>query len=137
MIPSHEPAGIIELVGSQCSKDWHVGDRVGALNFKHSCGHCRGCTLTQRNAKQLDPRFCDRRETAGFHHDGAFADYLVADPDTMIRLPPSLPMNQAAPLMCAGATIWGSLEKVTVGLVPGNTIAIIGIGGLGHLGIQL
>lgn len=61
---------------------------------------------------------------------------MVADPETTVLLPASISLEQAAPLMCAGATVWGSLEKATADLQPGDTVAIIGIGGLGHLGIQ-
>ncbi|KAL0932479.1 putative alcohol dehydrogenase [Colletotrichum truncatum] len=136
MIPSHEPAGVIVQIGTECSPEWKIGDRVGALNFKNSCGKCSGCGLVRRTSTQLDPRFCDKRETAGFQHDGAFAEYLAVDPETTVRLPSSLPFDQAAPLMCAGATVWGSLERATSGLSPGETVAIIGIGGLGHLGLQ-
>lgn len=136
MIPSHEPAGVIVQVGASCGGDWKVGDRVGALNFKNSCGSCSGCGLTKRTRNRLDPRFCDNRETAGFQHDGAFAEYLAIDPETTVRLPPSLPFDQAAPLMCAGATVWGSLERATAGLSPREPVAIIGIGGLGFLGLQ-
>lgn len=136
MIPSHEPAGIIVQVGASCSSDWKIGDRVGALNFKNSCGKCSGCELTKRTSDKLDPRFCDNRETAGFQHDGAFAEYLAIDPETTVRLPPSLSFDQAAPLMCAGATVWGSLERATAGLSPGEPVAIVGIGGLGSLGLQ-
>ncbi|KAI3395895.1 hypothetical protein diail_680 [Diaporthe ilicicola] len=136
MIPSHEPAGVIVQVGVDCSKSWKIGDRVGALNFKNSCGSCSGCGLAKRTSGKLDPRFCDNRETAGFQHDGAFAEYLAIDPETTVHLPPSLPFDQAAPLMCAGATVWGSLERATAGLSPGETVAIVGIGGLGSLGLQ-
>ncbi|OLN87431.1 Alcohol dehydrogenase 6 [Colletotrichum chlorophyti] len=136
MIPSHEPAGVIVQVGAHCTGDWRIGDRVGALNFKNSCGQCTGCGLARRTNNQLDPRFCDKRETAGFQHDGAFAEYLAIDPETTVRLPSSLSFNQAAPLMCAGATVWGSLERVTAGLSHGETVAIVGIGGLGFLGLQ-
>ncbi|KAF6832967.1 putative alcohol dehydrogenase [Colletotrichum musicola] len=136
MIPSHEPAGTLAMVGPKCSADWEVGERVGALNFKNSCARCSGCGLAARTSKRLDPRFCEKRETAGFQHDGAFAEYLVVDPETTVRLPPSLSFDQAAPLMCAGATVWGSLERATAGLNSGETVAIVGIGGLGHLGLQ-
>lgn len=136
LTPSHEPAGVIVQVGAACQGDWNLGDRVGVLNFKNSCGHCSGCGLAQRSHQQLDPRFCDKRETAGFQHDGAFADFLVADPMTTVRMPDSLSFAQAAPLMCAGATVWGSLERATSSLSPGDTVAIVGVGGLGHLGLQ-
>lgn len=107
MIPSHEPAGVIVQVGAQALGSWQVGDRVGVLNFKNACGSCSGCGLSKRTLQEpgregLDPRFCDRRETAGFQHDGAFAEYMVADPATTVKLPDALLLEQAAPLMCAG-----------------------------------
>lgn len=136
MVPSHEPAGVVVQVGSECGEKWAVGDRVGVLNFKNACGSCSGCGLTRREKGHLDPRFCDRRETAGFHHDGAFAKFLAADPNTTVKLPDSLSYEQAAPLMCAGATVWGSLERATATLRPGDTVSVVGIGGLGHLGLQ-
>lgn len=142
MIPSHEPAGVVVRVGAKCENGkWKVGDRVGALNFKNACGACTGCGLARRTnrgegSQRLDPRFCDNRETAGFQHDGAFAEYLAADPETTVRLPDSLSFDQAAPLMCAGATVWASLEKATAGLNHGEPVAVVGIGGLGFLGVQ-
>ncbi|KAJ1331030.1 propanol-preferring alcohol dehydrogenase [Microdochium nivale] len=161
LIPSHEPAGIVVQKGSACGGhdgdgSFSIGDRVGVLNFKNACGSCTGCGMswrrrrrnssngrqkqperTERQQPQLDPRWCDRREMAGFKHNGAFAEYMVADPNTTVKLPDGLSFEQAAPLMCAGATVWGALEKATAGLPHGETVAIIGIGGLGHLGVQL
>ncbi|GJD05215.1 alcohol dehydrogenase GroES-like domain-containing protein [Colletotrichum higginsianum] len=136
MIASHEPSGVVVQIGKGCSSEWKIGDRVGALNFKNSCGQCSGCGLAKRTRNRLDPRFCEKRETAGFQHDGAFSEYLAVDPETTVRLPSSLPFDQAAPLMCAGATVWGSLEGATASLSPGDTVAIVGIGGLGFLGLQ-
>lgn len=136
MIPSHEPAGAVVQVGSKCGKEWALGDRVGVLNFKNSCGSCPGCGLTRRERGHLDPRFCEHREAAGFQHHGAFAEFMVADPETTVKLPDSLSNEQAAPLMCAGATVWGALERATAMLRPGDTVSIVGIGGLGHLGLQ-
>jgi D-arabinose 1-dehydrogenase-like Zn-dependent alcohol dehydrogenase len=136
LIPSHEIAGVVAATGSSYKGKFKVGDRVGLLNFKHACGTCPGCSLRKRTSKPSDPRFCDNRETAGFLHDGGFADYAVGDPETTVHLPDSMPFEQAAPLMCAGATVWGSLERATEGLSEGETVAIVGIGGLGHLGVQ-
>jgi D-arabinose 1-dehydrogenase-like Zn-dependent alcohol dehydrogenase len=102
IIPSHEPAGVVVQVGSSCSGSWKVGDRVGVLNFKNACTQCVGCSLSKKRYNNFDPRFCDKRETAGFQHDGAFAQYLAADPETTVLLPSSLSFEQAAPLMCAG-----------------------------------
>lgn len=136
LIPSHEGAGTIAQLGPDYKGDLQVGDRVGTLNFKHACGSCINCSLISSKGEELDPRFCDNRETAGFQHDGVFADYFVTDPAVTMKLPTSLSFSQAAPLMCAGATVWGSLEKATAGLDKGGAVAIIGIGGLGHLGVQ-
>lgn len=136
LIASHEPSGVVAELGPDYRGNLRVGDRVGALNFKHACSSCAGCSLTLRMSNRLDPRFCEKREMAGFHHDGAFADFMIADPATIVKLPASLEHEQAAPLMCAGATVWGSLERATTGLQPGETVAIVGIGGLGHLGVQ-
>ncbi|KAI1341689.1 amidase signature domain-containing protein [Xylariaceae sp. FL0016] len=136
LIPSHEPAGVIVEVGAKCKGNFQVGDRVGVLNFKKACTECTGCGLSKREYGYYEPRYCDNREMAGFQHDGAFAEFMTADPETTVLLPRSLSFEQAAPLMCAGATVWGALEKATAGLAPGDSIAIVGVGGLGHLGVQ-
>ncbi|KAI7098127.1 GroES-like protein [Hortaea werneckii] len=136
LIPSHEIAGVVVDVGKNCDDRLRLGDRVGMLNFKHACGVCAGCRASQARGNTRDPRFCEARETAGFYHDGGFAEYVAADPTTTLKLPESVGLNQAAPLMCAGATVWGSLERKTAGLREGDTVAIVGIGGLGHLGLQ-
>lgn len=104
MIPSHEPAGKIVEVGSKVTGTWKVGDRVGVLNFKNACGTCVGCKQHRRKAARPDPRFCQKRQMAGFKHDGAFADYMVADPDTTVHLPDGVSYEQGAPLMCAGVS---------------------------------
>jgi D-arabinose 1-dehydrogenase-like Zn-dependent alcohol dehydrogenase len=104
MIPSHEPAGRITQIGSKVVGSWKVGDRVGVLNFKNACGRCVGCQQHTRRSSRPDPRFCQRREMAGFKHDGAFAQYMLADPNTTIRLPSEVSYEQGAPLMCAGVS---------------------------------
>lgn len=101
MIPSHEPAGVVVQVGEDAER-WKVGDRVGVLNFKNACSQCPDCISTQRRYRTVDPRFCRQREAAGFQHDGAFAEYLVADAATTVALPDSMSFEQAAPLLCAG-----------------------------------
>ncbi|RTE73528.1 hypothetical protein BHE90_012044 [Fusarium euwallaceae] len=137
IIPSHEPAGVVVQVGAQCNGSWKVGDRVGVLNFKKACTRCTGCLLSKKRYNgTFDPRYCENREMAGFKDDGCLAEYMVADPATTILLPDGLSFDQAAPLMCAGATVWGALEKATKDLEPNATVAIIGIGGLGYLGLQ-
>ncbi|KAF2017925.1 alcohol dehydrogenase GroES-like domain-containing protein [Aaosphaeria arxii CBS 175.79] len=137
MIPSHEPAGRIVKVGSQVQDSWKVGDRVGVLNFKNACRTCVGCLQHLRRHSKTDPRFCQRRQMAGFKHDGAFAQYMLADPETTIPLPDGISFEQGAPLMCAGATAWGALQKLLPDVQPGEAVAVAGIGGVGHLAIQL
>lgn len=102
MIPSHEPAGVIIQIGDEAAKSWKIGDRVGVLNFKNACSKCSDCISTQKRSGTLDARFCRHRETAGFYHDGAFAEYIVADAATTVALPDSVSFEQAAPLLCAG-----------------------------------
>lgn len=102
MIPSHEPAGKIVKVGSSVEGSWKVGDRVGVLNFKKACGECTGCRQEWRKGNREDPRFCQKREMAGFKHDGAFAQFMLADPKTTVHLPDKVSYVQGAPLMCAG-----------------------------------
>lgn len=111
MIPSHEPAGKIAKIGSKVNGRWQVGDRVGVLNFKNACKSCAGCRQHQRRTTRPDSRFCEKREMAGFRHDGAFAQFMVADPETTVHLPEDVSFEQGAPLMCAGVSaraIWGS-----------------------------
>ncbi|KAF1973726.1 GroES-like protein [Bimuria novae-zelandiae CBS 107.79] len=136
MIPLHEPAGKIFQVGSKANGSWKVGDRVGLLNIKKACGECVGCRQYIRRKGRTDPRFCEKREVAGFKHDSAFAEYVIADPATIVHLPDEIPYEQGAPLMCAGATVWGALQKLKPEVQSGEAVAIVSIGGLGQLGIQ-
>lgn len=102
MIPSHEPAGVVAQVGDEAAHSWRIGDRVGVLNFKNICSRCPDCISTLKRSGVLDPRFCRQRVTAGFYHDGAFAEYIVADSATTVALPEPVSFEQAAPLLCAG-----------------------------------
>ena len=104
MIPSHEPAGKIVQVGANVKGLWKVGDRVGVLNFKNACRECAGCRQHMRRSAGADPRFCHKRLMAGFKHDGAFAQFMLADPNTTISLPEQVSFEQGAPLMCAGVS---------------------------------
>lgn len=136
LIASHEPAGIVRQVGRNVAGSWKPGDRVGVLNFKKACGECAGCRQLQRKGGRKDPRFCHKREMAGFKHNGAFAQYMIADPETTVHLPESVTFEQGAPLMCAGATAWGALQKLRPEVKSGDTVGIVGIGGVGNLAVQ-
>ncbi|THY44785.1 alcohol dehydrogenase GroES-like domain-containing protein [Aureobasidium pullulans] len=127
-VGSHEPAGTVLAVGSKAAKSFKEGQRVGVLLFRHACHECVGCKTTR------DIRFCKKKEMAGVTSDGAFAEYMIADADNTVLLPETIPFEQAAPLMCAGATVWGGISKL--GLPAGESVGILGIGGLGGLGVQ-
>lgn len=86
MIPSHEPAGKVVQVGTRVEGPWKIGDRVGVLNFKKACGKCVGCRQYIRRNHCTDPRFCQSREMAGFKHDGAFSEYMIADPAVRLSI---------------------------------------------------
>lgn len=105
IIASHEPAGRIVEVGKCVEEQWRIGDRVGVLNFKTACGKCVGCRQHNRRNARPDPRFCAERQMAGFKHDGAFAQYMIADPSTTVHLPEAVSFEQGAPLMCAGVCV--------------------------------
>ncbi|OCK74306.1 GroES-like protein [Lepidopterella palustris CBS 459.81] len=127
-IGSHEPAGtIVEIAGDVAG--YKVGDRVGALTASAPCGKCTDCKAGRET-------YCDgQRKGKGITTDGAWAEYMVSDAYSLIPLPPSLSFPTAAALMCAGITIYSAILRASV--PPRGSIAIIGIGGLGHIGTQL
>ncbi|KAG7418743.1 Alcohol dehydrogenase 5 [Fusarium oxysporum f. sp. rapae] len=125
-IGSHEAAGTIVGLGSDVPEIWHIGDRVGVTNFMDPCQGCNGCKWAMQSLGSLDPRFCDNMTVCGIiRRDGAFAEYMASWHGAVVSLPGSIGFEQAAFLMCVGADI-----------TKGETIGIIGIGGLGILGIQ-
>ncbi|KAE9379487.1 putative alcohol dehydrogenase [Stipitochalara longipes BDJ] len=128
IIPSHEPVGTIVAVGSKVEGKWKVGQRVGVNLFQHQCHSCVPCETTN------DIRFCENKGMTGLVNDGGMAEYMVSDSESVVLLPDSLSFEQAAPLMCAGATVWGGI--LAAGIKSSEPIGIIGIGGLGSLGVQ-
>ncbi|KAJ5235505.1 zinc binding dehydrogenase [Penicillium citrinum] len=126
-IGSHEPAGIIEEVGSDV-QGFHRGDRVGCINFDSVCGKCADCISGL-------PIYCDAPSMKGITIDGAWAEYMVADAKFIVKLPDSMEFKVAAPLMCAGISIYAGIQRA--GIPKGGSIGIVGIGGLGHIGTQI
>ncbi|OJJ74167.1 hypothetical protein ASPBRDRAFT_52335 [Aspergillus brasiliensis CBS 101740] len=126
-IGSHEPAGIVEEVGSEVT-GFRKGDRVGCINFDSVCGRCPDC-------KAGRPIYCDAPMMKGITADGAWAQYMVADARFMVKLPDDMDFKVAAPLMCAGISIYGGIIRANV--PQGGSIGIVGIGGLGHIGTQV
>jgi D-arabinose 1-dehydrogenase-like Zn-dependent alcohol dehydrogenase len=133
---SHEPAGTIAALGSEVSGGWKVGDHVGAYLFRNPCGACNGCKwYAASHSGKLNARYCDNKAMGGIRGaDGGFAEYMITSDDAIVKIPDDIPFEQAAPLMCAGATIWSGILEANI--QKGQTIAIVGIGGLGILGVQ-
>lgn len=125
-VPGHEVAGRIDAVGADVER-FSVGDRVGV--GWHG-GHCFRCEACRRG----DFISCEKGEVCGITYDGGYAEYLVAPFEALARLPGELADADAAPLLCAGITTYNALRNS--GARPGDLVAVEGIGGLGHLGVQ-
>jgi propanol-preferring alcohol dehydrogenase len=125
-IPGHEIAGRIEAVGVAV-KPWKVGDRVGVGWHGGHCFVCNAC----RKGLFLN---CVEAKVTGITHDGGFAEYVVVPAESVARIPADLDAAETGPLMCAGITTYNALRNS--GARAGDTVAVQGIGGLGHLGVQ-
>ncbi|MFY9644954.1 MAG: alcohol dehydrogenase [Terriglobales bacterium] len=125
-IPGHEVAGIIDQVGSGVSI-WKKGQRAGVGWHGGHDGTCREC-------RRGDFNNCRNLQIPGISYDGGYQEYMVAPVDALVAIPDSLKDAEAAPLLCAGITTYNSLRHS--GALPGDLVAVQGIGGLGHLGIQ-
>ena len=125
-VPGHEVAGIVDAVGTGV-KGWSVGDRVGVGWHGGHCGRCDSC----RRGKFV---LCETGLIPGISYDGGYADQMLAPAVALARIPDGLSAADAAPLMCAGVTTFNSLRNS--GARPGDLVAVLGIGGLGHLGVQ-
>ena len=128
VVPGHEVAGRIDAAGEGVSaEDWPVGKRVGVGWFGGSCGHCAAC----RAGEFIH---CTRLKIPGVAYPGGFATHMVAPVDALAAVPDGLTATEAAPLGCAGVTTFQALRRS--GARAGDLVAIIGIGGLGHLAVQ-
>jgi D-arabinose 1-dehydrogenase-like Zn-dependent alcohol dehydrogenase len=125
-VPGHEVAGVIDEVGVGVP-GWKKGQRVGV--GWHG-GHDNTCRQCQRG----DFRNCRNLQVPGISYDGGYQQYMIAPVEALVPIPESLRDVEAAPLLCAGATTFSALRRS--GALPGDLIAVQGIGGLGHLGIQ-
>lgn len=125
-VPGHEIAGVVEKTGEGV-RGWASGERVGV--GWHG-GHCTICEPCRRG----DFILCRRLRVPGISYDGGYAEYLVAPAEALARIPDGLSSADAAPLLCAGVTTFNSLRHS--GARAGDVVAILGVGGLGHLGVQ-
>jgi D-arabinose 1-dehydrogenase-like Zn-dependent alcohol dehydrogenase len=126
LIPGHEVAGVIDALGDGV-KGWEVGQRVGVGWFGGNCGDCEPC-------RRGDFIWCVNSSIPGITMDGGYADYLVVSSTALALIPDDLDAEDAAPLLCAGVTTYNALRQS--GARPGDLVAILGVGGLGHLGVQ-
>jgi D-arabinose 1-dehydrogenase-like Zn-dependent alcohol dehydrogenase len=125
-VPGHEVAGVIDETGAGVSV-WKKGQRVGV--GWHG-GHDNTCTECRRG----DFRNCRNLTIPGISYDGGYQEYMIAPSEALVSIPDSLEDTEAAPLLCAGITTYNALRHS--GALPGDLVAVQGIGGLGHLGIQ-
>jgi D-arabinose 1-dehydrogenase-like Zn-dependent alcohol dehydrogenase len=124
--PGHEIAGVIDALGAE-TDPWKVGERVGIGWHGGHCGRCESC-------RRGDFITCVALQIPGISYDGGYSEFVYAPVEALARVPGELAPEEAAPLMCAGVTTFNALRNS--GAQPGDLVAIQGIGGLGHLGIQ-
>ncbi len=122
----HEPVGEVVAIGAGVTAR-KVGDRVGVPWVQSSCGRCEWCLRSK-------PMFCAFALGTGMHLSGGHAEYMLAYADATMLLPDGLSFEQAAPIFCAGYTVWSGLRWAAPS--PGERVAVVGIGGLGHLAVQ-
>ena len=125
-VPGHQVVGRIDALGSGV-QGWVVGQRVGVGFLGGSCGYCEFC----RNGDLVN---CRNQEYTGIHHDGGYAEVMIAKATGLVSIPDDLSSVDAAPLLCAGLTTFSALRNAPA--KAGDLVAVVGIGGLGHLAVQ-
>lgn len=135
MVPGHEITGVVTSVGPEVTK-YKIGDKVGVGCFVDSCRTCVQCKrgLEQYCTEALVLTY-NSRERDGTPTMGGYSDKIVVHEDYVLRIPGNLPLDAAAPLLCAGITLYSPLMHWRAG--PGKSVAIVGLGGLGHMGVKL
>lgn len=124
--PGHEVAGVVEELGRDV-EGWSLGERVSVGWFGGSCGTCSACLAG-------DVVHCPARKVPGISYAGGWAETITVPAHALARIPDGMTFEQAAPMGCAGVTVFNALK--TVPLLPGSPVAVFGIGGLGHLAVQ-
>jgi len=125
-VPGHEAVGRIEALGPAVV-DWRIGQRVGVGFFGGECGHCEPC-------RRGDAISCQNLIISGITTDGGYAGVMIAEARALASIPEDISAADAAPLLCAGVTTYNALRNAS--LRAGDLVAVQGVGGLGHLGIQ-
>ena len=136
MVPGHEIVGIVVKTGGHVTK-WKIGDTVGVGCFIDSCRECEACL-------EGEEQFCEEGMSAtynGYERDGKTPTYggystrITVNEDYVLRIPSGMPLERVAPLLCAGITTYSPLKHF--GVKPGDEVAILGLGGLGHIGVKI
>lgn len=125
-VPGHEVAGVVDTLGTEV-RAFEAGQRVGVGWYGGHCAICAAC-------RDGDFILCENPRITGLTHDGGYAEYMLASADSLAPIPDNIPFPEAAPLLCAGLTTFNALRNS--GARPGDLVAVQGLGGLGHLGIQ-
>ncbi|KAL5078931.1 hypothetical protein RYX36_007352 [Vicia faba] len=134
LVPGHEIAGIVTEVGSKVDK-FKVGDRVGVGCLVDSCRTCQNCEENLENYCPRSTLTYGTKHSDGTITHGGYSDSMVADEHFVIRIPDSLPLEAAAPLLCAGITVYSPLRYFGLDK-PGLHVGIVGLGGLGHMAVK-
>lgn len=125
-VPGHEVVGVVDATGADVP-GWKSGNRVGVGWHGGHCGHCASC-------RKGDFITCSNGKVPGIAYDGGYADYMIAPFEALAAIPDELSSAEAAPLLCAGITTFNALRHSGAG--SGDLVAVLGVGGLGHLGVQ-
>lgn len=125
-VPGHEAVGRIEAIGPGV-KGWEIGRRVGVGFLAGHCGHCRLC-------REGNLAYCENHSFTGVHNDGGYAESMITPASGLVAVPDELDSADAAPLLCAGLTTFSALRNAPA--QAGDLVAVVGIGGLGHLAVQ-
>ena len=125
-VPGHEVVGTIDRVGRSVTR-WKEGDKVGVGWHGGHCFACNPC-------RQGDFHACDSAQTTGLTRDGGYAEYMLARAEALLHIPQGITAIAAAPLLCAGNTVFTALQQCRAS--PGDLVAVHGLGGLGHLAVQ-
>jgi alcohol dehydrogenase (NADP+) len=135
MVPGHEIAGVVSAVGKKVTK-YKVGDKVGVGCFVDSCRTCPECKSGLEQYCTVGTIWTyNARDKEGEPTYGGYSDKIVVDENYALRMPDNLPLDACAPLLCAGITLYSPLKHWNAG--PGKKVAIVGLGGLGHMGVKL
>lgn len=136
MVPGHEIVGVVSHIGAKVSR-YKVGDKVAVGNFVDSCRKCDPCLqgLEQYCVKGARWTYDALDEDGNTQTYGGYSNKIVVDENYVLQIPDNLPLDSSAPLLCAGITLYSPLMNWKVG--PGRKVAIVGLGGLGHIGVKI